>query len=53
MSAIEPDAEIAYRIRDIIITTGISSVATQLVVIREFLSQCNGNELVAALILFK
>jgi len=36
----------------VVITTGISSVVTQLLVIREFLSQFNGNEFVVALILF-
>lgn len=34
------------------VTTGIASVVTQLLVIREFLSQFNGNEFVIALILF-
>ena len=36
----------------VVIATGISSVVTQLLVIREFLSQFNGNEFVVALILF-
>jgi len=36
----------------VVIATGVSSVVTQLVVIREFLSQFNGNEFVVALILF-
>ncbi|MDZ7830495.1 MAG: hypothetical protein U5L07_01950 [Desulfobacterales bacterium] len=36
----------------VVITTGISSVVTQLLVIREFLSLFNGNEFVVALILF-
>ncbi len=39
-------------IRFIVIATGIASVVTQLVVIREFLTQFNGNEFVIALILF-
>ena len=52
MSTAEPGRAIAHRIRDIIITTGVSSVVTQLLTIREFLSQFNGNEFVIALILF-
>ena len=36
----------------VVITTGIASVITQLVLIREFLSQFQGNEIVIALILF-
>ena len=36
----------------IVIATGITSVATQLLTIREFLAQFNGNEFVIALILF-
>jgi spermidine synthase len=36
----------------VIIATGISSVVTQLLIIREFLSQFQGNEFVIALILF-
>lgn len=40
------------RIVAVIITTGIASVVTQLVLIREFLSQFQGNEIVIALILF-
>jgi spermidine synthase len=36
----------------VIITTGISSVVTQLLTIREFMAQFNGNELVIALVLF-
>lgn len=39
-------------IRFIVIATGIASVVTQIVVIREFLTQFNGNEFVIALILF-
>lgn len=39
-------------VRLIVIATGIASVVTQLVVIREFLTQFNGNEFVIALILF-
>ncbi len=35
-----------------VVATGISSVAGQLVIIREFLTQFNGNEFVIALILF-
>ncbi|MEZ4576873.1 MAG: hypothetical protein R2875_02360 [Desulfobacterales bacterium] len=40
------------RIRDVVIATGIGSVITQLLTIREFLCLLNGNELVIALILF-
>ena len=36
----------------VVITTGISSVVTQLLTIREFLTQFQGNEIVIALILF-
>ncbi len=36
----------------LIIVTGISSVVTQILTIREFLSQFQGNEIVIALILF-
>ncbi len=36
----------------VVIATGISSVVTQLLIIREFLSQFHGNEFVIALILF-
>ena len=36
----------------VVIATGISSVVTQLVTIREFLAQFDGNEFVIALILF-
>ncbi len=36
----------------VVVTTGISSVVTQLLTIREFLSQFSGNEFVIALILF-
>ena len=36
----------------VVIATGISSVVTQLLTIREFLSQFQGNEIVIALILF-
>ncbi|MCK7507680.1 MAG: hypothetical protein MZV70_28960 [Desulfobacterales bacterium] len=36
----------------VVIATGIASVVTQLVLIREFLSQFQGNEIVIALILF-
>ena len=36
----------------VVIATGISSVVTQLITIREFLSQFQGNEIVIALILF-
>ncbi len=36
----------------VVIATGISSVVTQLVIIREFLAQFQGNEFVIALILF-
>jgi len=36
----------------VVIATGISSVVTQLLTIREFLSQFSGNEFVIALILF-
>ena len=44
--------EIDRRIRDVVIATGIGSVITQLLTIREFLCLLNGNELVIALILF-
>ena len=40
------------RIVAVVIATGIASVVTQLVLIREFLSQFQGNEIVIALILF-
>jgi spermidine synthase len=40
------------RVVAVVITTGIASVVTQLVLIREFLSQFQGNEIVIALILF-
>jgi spermidine synthase len=40
------------RLVAVVIATGISSVVTQLVLIREFLSQFQGNEIVIALILF-
>jgi spermidine synthase len=40
------------RIIAVVIATGIASVVTQLVLIREFLSQFQGNEIVIALILF-
>ncbi|MCU0598638.1 MAG: hypothetical protein MUE70_05175 [Desulfobacterales bacterium] len=40
------------RIAAVVIATGVSSVVTQLLVIREFLSQFNGNEFIVALILF-
>jgi spermidine synthase len=40
------------RIVAVLIATGIASVVTQLVLIREFLSQFQGNEIVIALILF-
>ncbi|HEX5679340.1 MAG TPA: hypothetical protein VFX82_00815, partial [Desulfobacterales bacterium] len=36
----------------VVIATGIASVVTQLVLIREFLTQFQGNEIVIALILF-
>jgi spermidine synthase len=36
----------------VVVATGISSVVTQLVIIREFLAQFHGNEVVIALILF-
>lgn len=36
----------------IVITTGISSVVTQLLIIREFLAQFQGNEFIIAMILF-
>jgi spermidine synthase len=44
--------KIDRKIRNLIITTGISSVVTQLLTIREFLSLFNGNEFVIALLLF-
>ena len=40
------------RLIAVVIATGIASVVTQLVLIREFLSQFQGNEIVIALILF-
>ncbi len=40
------------RIVAVVLTTGIASVVTQLVLIREFLSLFQGNEIVIALILF-
>ncbi len=40
------------RIVAVVVTTGIASVVTQLILIREFLSQFQGNEIVIALILF-
>jgi len=40
------------RVVAVVVTTGIASVVTQLVLIREFLSQFQGNEIVIALILF-
>jgi len=43
---------IERRITAVVIATGVSSVVTQLLVIREFLSQFHGNEFVIALILF-
>ncbi len=43
---------IERRISEVVIATGVSSVATQLVLIREFLSQFHGNEFLVALILF-
>jgi len=39
-------------IRNVVIATGIGSVTTQLLTIREFLSLLNGNEFVIAVILF-
>ena len=36
----------------VVVATGISSVVTQLLTIREFLTQFQGNEIVIALILF-
>ena len=40
------------KIQSVVIATGISSVVTQLLAIREFLSLFNGNEFIIALILF-
>lgn len=40
------------RIVDLVIVTGIASVVSQLLIIREFLSRFQGNEFVIALILF-
>ena len=45
-------SKLTNKIQSVVIATGISSVVTQLLVIREFLSQFNGNEFVIALILF-
>ena len=39
-------------INRVVVATGISSVVTQLVTIREFLTQFQGNEIVIALVLF-
>ena len=36
----------------VVIATGIASVVTQLLTIREFLTQFKGNEIIIALILF-
>ncbi len=41
-----------HAVERVVVATGISSVAGQLVIIREFLTQFNGNEFVIALILF-
>lgn len=41
-----------HAILRVVIATGISSVVTQLITIREFLTQFQGNEIVIALILF-
>ena len=41
-----------YAIIRVVIATGISSVVTQLLTVREFLTQFQGNEIVIALILF-
>ncbi len=43
---------IERHIRNVVIATGIGSVTTQLLTIREFLSLLNGNEFVIAVILF-
>lgn len=40
------------RINSVIVTTGIASVVTQLLTIREFLAQFSGNEFVIAIIFF-
>jgi len=40
------------RIIAVVVATGVASVVTQLVLIRELLSQFQGNEIVIALILF-
>jgi len=47
---VNPDIE--RQIRRVVIATGIASVVTQLLIIREFLSRLNGNEFIIALILF-
>ena len=39
-------------IRLVVVTTGIASVAVQLVLVREYLAQFRGNEIVIALIFF-
>jgi spermidine synthase len=44
--------KIEVAINRVVIATGISSVVTQLLTIREFLTQFNGNEFIIALILF-
>jgi len=44
--------KIELAINRVVIATGISSVVTQILTIREFLAQFNGNEFIIALILF-
>jgi spermidine synthase len=51
-NSIKPRPSGETRIVAVVLATGIASVVTQLVLIREFLSQFQGNEIVIALILF-
>jgi len=44
--------KIELAINRVVVATGISSVVTQILTIREFLAQFNGNEFIIALILF-
>jgi spermidine synthase len=43
---------IAGRVGAMVVATGVASVVTQLLLVREFLSQFQGNEIVLALVLF-
>jgi len=44
--------KIDHHIRNVVVATGVASVATQLLTIREFLSLLSGNEFIIAIILF-